>query len=141
MILLFQSVMPGELRRPDVHSRRARPGRCRRPWAAACPPGCDDNGVSDPRQVTDNQAESRFELAADGQLAELLYRRNGKRLVLIHTEVPAQLEGRGIGGALVEAAVDRAAREGMTLVPLCPFARGWLERHPDVASRAAIDWG
>ena len=97
--------------------------------------------MSDAPPVTDNQAQSRFELRADGHLAELLYRRNGNRLVLIHTEVPPELEGRGIGGALVMAAAGRAAREGMTLVPLCPFARGWLERHPDVAGGAAIDWG
>ena len=98
-------------------------------------------GVSDAHQVTDNQAESRFELRVDGLLAELPYRRNGKRLVLIHTEVPEELEGRGLGGALVMAAIDRAAREGLTVVPLCPFARGWLERHPDVAARATVDWG
>jgi predicted GNAT family acetyltransferase len=97
--------------------------------------------VNDPRQVTDNRAESRFETGIDGHRAELLYRRNGNRLVLIHTEVPEQLEGQGIGGSLVSAAVDRAARDGMTVVPLCPFARGWLERHPDVASLATIDWG
>lgn len=97
--------------------------------------------MSDPRQVTDNQAASRFELRADGSLAELSYRRVGNRLVLIHTEVPVELEGRGIGGALVAAAVDRAAREGMTLVPLCPFARGWLQHHPDTAKAATIDWG
>ncbi len=97
--------------------------------------------MSEPQQVTDNQAASRFELGADGSLAELLYRRVGNRLVLIHTEVPVELEGRGIGGALVTAAVDRAAREGLTLVPLCPFARGWLQRHPDVAKTATIDWG
>ncbi|HUL26636.1 MAG TPA: GNAT family N-acetyltransferase [Streptosporangiaceae bacterium] len=97
--------------------------------------------MNDPQPVTDNQAESRFELRVDGRLAELLYRRNGNRLVLIHTEVPVELEGRGLGGTLVTAALDRAAREGMTVVPLCPFARSWLERHPDVASRAAIDWG
>ena len=97
--------------------------------------------MNDAQQVADNQAESRFELWAGGRLAELLYRRNGKRLVLIHTEVPEELEGRGLGGALVTAAVDRAAREGMTVVPLCPFARGWLQRHPDVAARAAVDWG
>lgn len=96
--------------------------------------------MSDAPPVTDNQAESRFELWVDGRLAELPYRRNGKRLVLIHTEVPVELEGHGFGGALVAAAVDRAAREGMTVVPLCPFARGWLERHPDVAGRVAIDW-
>jgi uncharacterized protein len=100
-------------------------------------------GVSDAQRVTDNQAESRFELRVDGllALAELPYRRNGKRLVLIHTEVPEELEGRGLGGALVTAAIDRAANEGLTVVPLCPFARGWLQRHPDMAGRAAIDWG
>ena len=97
--------------------------------------------MSDAQPVADNQAESRFELRADGRVAELLYRRNGKRLVLIHTEVPEELEGRGLGGALVTAAVSQAAGGGMTLVPLCPFARGWLKRHPDVAGQADIDWG
>jgi uncharacterized protein len=97
--------------------------------------------VSDTQQVTDNQVETRFELKADSRLAVLLYRINGNRLVLLHTEVPAELEGRGLGGALVTAAVRRAAREGMTVVPLCPFARDWLQRHAEVARQAAIDWG
>jgi uncharacterized protein len=97
--------------------------------------------VNDVPQVTDNQAESRFELRADGELAELDYRLNGKRLVLIHTETPVQLEGRGFGGRLVAAAVERAAREGLTIVPLCPFARGWLERHATEADEVTVDWG
>ncbi len=97
--------------------------------------------VRDPPLATNNEAASRFELREDGLLAELDYRRNGKRLVLVHTEVPVELEGRGIGGRLVSAAVDHAARGGMTIVPLCPFAQGWLERHPDVAARAPVDWG
>jgi predicted GNAT family acetyltransferase len=95
--------------------------------------------VSDSADVIDNTDASRFELRADGWLAELVYRLRGDRLVLVHTEVPVELEGRGIGGRLVTAAVDRAAREGLTLVPLCPFARDWLERHPEVASRAVTD--
>ncbi|HEV2377499.1 MAG TPA: GNAT family N-acetyltransferase [Streptosporangiaceae bacterium] len=96
--------------------------------------------MSESPQVTDNQADSRFEFNADGHRAELLYRRHGNRLVLVHTGVPEALEGQGIGGQLVAAAVDQAAREGLTLVPLCPFARVWLQRHPDEASRVAIDW-
>jgi len=96
--------------------------------------------VSDAAAVTDNQAESRFELDTDGHVAVLIYRRNGKRLVLIHTDVPAELEGHGVGGRLVTAAIDRAAREGLTIVPLCPFARSWLERHADQAARVTIDW-
>ena len=97
--------------------------------------------VSDSADVIDNTDASRFELRADGRLAELVYRIRGDRLVLVHTEVPVELEGHGIGGRLVTAAVDRAAHEGLTLVPLCPFARGWLERHPETASKAVIDWG
>ena len=97
--------------------------------------------LSDSADVIDNTDASRFELRADGWLAELVYRIRGDRLVLVHTEVPVELEGRGIGGRLVTAAVDRAAREKLTLVPLCPFARGWLERHPEAANKAVIDWG
>jgi predicted GNAT family acetyltransferase len=96
--------------------------------------------VNDAVAVTDNQAASRFEISDGGYLAELSYHRNGNRLALIHTEVPEELEGRGYGGRLVVAAVDRAAREGLTIVPYCPFARGWLERHSDVADRVTIDW-
>jgi hypothetical protein len=96
--------------------------------------------VSDEDPVTDNQANSRFEIRTGPYLAELIYHRHGDRLALIHTEVPEELEGRGVGGLLVTAAVDRAAREGLTIVPFCPFARGWLERHPDVAGRVTIDW-
>ena len=96
--------------------------------------------MSDAVPVTDNQAASRFEITDDGHLAELRYHRSGIRLALIHTEVPAELGGRGIGGRLVAAAVARAAREGLTIVPFCPFARRWLERHAEVADQAAIDW-
>jgi uncharacterized protein len=96
--------------------------------------------VSDTQPVTDNEAESRFELWAGDLLAELKYHRNGKRFVLLHTEVPTELEGHGIGGRLVAAAIDRAARQGLTVVPLCPFARSWLERHADEAARVTIDW-
>lgn len=90
--------------------------------------------------VTDNRERSRFEVNVDGHLAELVYRRHGGRLVLIHTEVPAELAGKGIGGQLVTAAIGEAAAEGLTVVPLCPFARSWLEKHPDAAAKAAIDW-
>ena len=92
-------------------------------------------------RVTDNQAESRFELTTEDSLAELIYRRRANRLILVHTEVPEKLEGHGIGGALVRAAVDRAVSEGLTVVPLCPFARRWLEHHPDIAATVNVDWG
>ena len=95
--------------------------------------------MSDAPAVTDNPAASRFEYTADGHLAELTYRLRAGRLVLLHTGTPPELEGHGIGSALVRAAIDRAAREGLVVVPLCPFARAWLEHHPEEASRVTID--
>ena len=94
--------------------------------------------MADLPAVVDNEAESRFEVSIDGRVAELVYRRHGDRLVLAHTGVPDELEGRGVGGMLVNAAIERAVEQGLTVVPQCPFARRWLERHPDVAGRVTI---
>lgn len=95
--------------------------------------------MSDPT-VTDDTARHRFELEVDGHVAELVYRLDGDRMVLVHTGVPEELGGRGLGGVLVRAALDRAVAESLTLVPECPFAKAWLEKHPDDAATVAIDW-
>ncbi|MGH3277154.1 MAG: GNAT family N-acetyltransferase [Streptosporangiaceae bacterium] len=97
--------------------------------------------MSETPQVVDNAQASRFELTVDGHLAELVYRRRAGRLVLIHTGVPDEMKGTGIGGQLVRAAVGQAAAEGLTVVPLCSFAGAWLRGNPDVAATVAIDWG
>jgi predicted GNAT family acetyltransferase len=86
----------------------------------------------------DNPDASRFEAVVDGHTAELVYRREGSTLELVHTEVPPDLEGRGLGGRLVEAALAVAARDGLTVVPRCPFARAWLRRHPEAAVGVTI---
>ena len=90
--------------------------------------------------VVDHRDEERFVLEQGGHTAELVYHLNGTRFVLIHTEVPDELGGHGIGGQLVRAALDRARAEGLTVVPKCPFARSWLEQHPDVADGITVDW-
>jgi uncharacterized protein len=112
-----------------------------RPGAVRAVRRCHDGLVSDTPRVTEDEDGARLELTVDGYQADLAYRRNGNRLVLLHTAVPAELEGRGIGGQLVRAAVEKAAAAGLTLVPLCPFARNWLERHPDTAAQAKVDFG
>jgi len=97
--------------------------------------------MTDAGRVIDNHDQSRFELIVDGHVAELTYHRRADRLVLIHAGVPDELGGQGIGGLLVRAAVDRAIREDLTIVPHCPFARTWLERHPEAAAMVTVDWG
>jgi predicted GNAT family acetyltransferase len=90
--------------------------------------------------VVDEPERHRFRYSEDGADAELVYRVDGDRLVLVHTEVPKALGGRGVGGRLVRAAVERAERSGETVLPWCPFARTWLRDHPDVAAGISIDW-
>jgi predicted GNAT family acetyltransferase len=84
--------------------------------------------------VSLNEQRSRFETTVDGVTAFLTFHRNGKRLVLIHTETPQALEGRGVGSALVRFALDYARSNDLTVVPQCPFVRSYLERHPDEAA-------
>ena len=91
--------------------------------------------------VRDDPGKSRLVVEQNGAEAELMYRRNGDRLILVHTGVPDALSGHGVGGHLVRAAVELAAAQGWTVVPACPFARDWLGRHPDAAATVTVDWG
>jgi uncharacterized protein len=90
--------------------------------------------------VIDNAAESRFVVIRDGHTAELTYAVDGPRFTLIHTGVPDALEGQGIAGDLVSAAVERARREGLTIAPWCPYARRWLRKHAAELGDVPIDW-
>ncbi len=93
--------------------------------------------MSDVEVVKDEHA---WVARVDGQAAgELLWResRDGSAIVLVHTQVDEEFEGRGVGGALVRAAVDEIAAAGRSVRPDCPFAREWLERHPDHPVRVA----
>ena len=83
-------------------------------------------------EVTDNREESRFELEAEGGTAIAAYRRSEDgRIVFTHTEVPPELEGQGIGSALIRGALEQVRAEGLKVVPACSFVRGWIERHKE----------
>ncbi len=96
--------------------------------------------MSDEPQITDNPEAARLELVIDGQLAELTYRIRAGRMVITHTGVPESLQHRGLAGRLVRAAVEKAAAEQLTVVPLCPFARNWLQLNKKAAATVTVDW-
>lgn len=82
-------------------------------------------------EVVDNRAAKRFEAETPAGLALLTYEREDGRILLLHTEVPDALEGRGVGTALVRGALDRIRAEGMRVVPHCAFVQAFLRRHPE----------
>ncbi len=83
--------------------------------------------------VTDNVAARRFEAHVEGQLAGFAeYQVTDELVVFTHTEVEPAFEGQGIGSALARFALDRLRADGTRkALPVCPFIKGWIERHPD----------
>jgi len=81
--------------------------------------------------VTHNPAASRFEVQLDGHLAECVYSRDGDVLVLEHTEVPEAMQGLGLAGQLVKAALGWARTEGLRVRPHCSYVTSYMRRHPE----------
>ena len=74
--------------------------------------------------------QSRFEIAGPGGPAVLVYERGDGDVALLHTVVPVEMEGQGVGSRLAEAAVGWARAERLEVVPVCSFVQSWMKRHP-----------
>ena len=83
--------------------------------------------------VVDNKAEDRFELTVEDHLAAAYYTRADGVITFVHTEVPAELGGKGVGSKLVKGALDLVRSEGLKVVAQCPFVKGWIDKHSDYA--------
>lgn len=88
-------------------------------------------GALEPK-VTDVRDLSRFEIRlADETVGFAAYERRSGEIVFTHTEIDPSFEGRGLAGRLIGGALDAARDEGLAVLPICPFVRGYIERHPD----------
>ena len=81
--------------------------------------------------VVENVEQNRFELTLDGGTAIVAYRRDGERLVLVHTEVPSQFAGQGVGSKLAKGVFELLRATGRKAVVRCEFLRGWIAKHPE----------
>jgi predicted GNAT family acetyltransferase len=85
-------------------------------------------------QVVDVPDRHRYEIVRDGTtLGHAAYQKTEQLVVFTHTEVDPTLEGHGIGGRLVQGALDDVRRQGLPVLPICPFVHAWMARHPDYA--------
>jgi hypothetical protein len=91
--------------------------------------------------VADAPQASRYELRLDGHLIGLAsYRRRNGLIAFTHTEVEEALEGRGFGSRLAHEALEDARRQGLEVVPVCPFIAHYIERHPEYEQLVAPDY-
>lgn len=87
--------------------------------------------MSDDVQIARNDAKNRYEIIVDGVVAgftEFVPEAEG-RLVFPHTEIDPAFGGRGLGSALIGAAMADVAARGETVVPVCPFVVAYLGKH------------
>jgi predicted GNAT family acetyltransferase len=87
--------------------------------------------------VTNNVAAHQFEVSTPHGIARLKYVIRGDVVDLVHTTVPAEAEGQGIGAALARSALEHARAQGLTVIASCPFVSGYLKRHPEFADLVA----
>ncbi|MDB5605581.1 MAG: acetyltransferase [Bradyrhizobium sp.] len=83
--------------------------------------------------VVNNKADHRYELAVDGHIAATYYSIADGVITFIHTEVPPELGGKGIGSKLIKGALDRVRADGLKVIAQCPFVKAYIEKHPDYA--------
>jgi predicted GNAT family acetyltransferase len=76
--------------------------------------------------------ESDYEITVDGRHAGLseFFDKDGS-VVFTHTEIDPAFGGQGLGGQLARAALDDVQSRGLSVVPRCPFIKGWIDKHPD----------
>jgi len=79
--------------------------------------------------VRDNPEMSRLETEVAGQIAALRYERHPHAVVLVETDVPPGLRGRGVANALAKWAIETAERDGLRVVAACPFVQAYMRRH------------
>lgn len=87
-----------------------------------------------------NGDTGRFEMTCDGQPAGKMdyMKTSDDKITITHTEVNGEFGGKGLGGKLVETAVDYAMENNLKIVPACSFARHILEKDASYKDVLAI---
>ena len=81
--------------------------------------------------IVHNKQNMRFEVLKNDSVAFLEYRMRGNDIAFMHTEVPEELGGKGIAGALAVYAFNYAKENNFPVIVYCPFVKTFLKRHPE----------
>ena len=83
--------------------------------------------------VSNNPALHRYELKVDGHIAATFYKIADGVITFVHTDVPPELGGKGIGSKLIKGALDQVRAESLKVIAECPFVKAYIEKHPEYA--------
>ena len=81
--------------------------------------------------IVNNSAKQRYELTVDGHVAATYYKIDDGVITFIHTEVPPELGGKGIGSKLIRGALDSVRTAALKVIAECPFVKAFIDKNPD----------
>jgi predicted GNAT family acetyltransferase len=86
-------------------------------------------------EVKFNEELSQFEMDFDGKKALVGFKKETDgTLNLVHTEVPPEFEGKGVGSQLVKQTLEQIKTTNKKIIPSCPFVAAYIKRHPEYES-------
>jgi len=86
--------------------------------------------VAEQIEVADAPDRERYEISVDGEVVGFTtYKLRPGLIALIHTEVDERVQGHGLADRLIRFALEDARARNLEVLPFCPFARAFIERH------------
>lgn len=81
--------------------------------------------------VINNEKDKRFEIHLDGKIAFEQYKLFDGGISYIHTEVPAELAGKGLASYIAKYVLDYAEEHHLKVKPYCPYIKAYIDKHPE----------
>ena len=89
-------------------------------------------GQSELQLVNDTGTQRYRLMRGEQELGFVEYDPVGEQSILIkHTEVRSEFEGKGYGSELVRRTLDDVRQQGKSVIPICPYAMNFIRRHPE----------
>lgn len=83
-------------------------------------------------EITKVPEAGRYEAHKGEELAGFAeFTQTESLVVFTHTEVMPAFEGQGVGSTLARHSLDDVRAQGLQVLPLCPFYKGWIGKHPE----------
>jgi predicted GNAT family acetyltransferase len=88
--------------------------------------------------IRHNPDRERFEvLVAGHEIGKAVYTTyddgNSPQRIFYHTVINEEYGGQGLAGQLATVALDETVAAGISIVPVCPYIKKFLIKHPEYA--------
>ncbi len=73
--------------------------------------------------INHSPEKREFEMTIEGKIAKVNYTLKNETLYLIHSEIPYELRGKGLGKILVEKTFEYIQEHQLKAVPVCSYTK------------------